>query len=131
MTSSRPGLLGLKIAVAVAGLVPVSAGLAGILAGSRFIDSQPSPVPVDSHFRYLSGLLLGIGLASWTTIPRIERRTGRFRLLTSLVVLGGLGRLFGIVQHGAPSTPMLGALAMELVVTPLLCLWQAAIARDR
>lgn len=131
MTRSRPALLGLQAAVAIGGLVPVSAGIAGILAGPGLVTTQPPTVPLDSHFRYLSGLLLGIGVAFWTTIPHLERRTGRFRLLTSLVVAGGVGRLVGIVQHGAPSGPMLGGLAMELLVTPLLCLWQAAIARDR
>ena len=29
---------------------------------------------------------------------------------------------------GVPSLTMLGGLAMELVVTPLLCLWQTRVA---
>jgi hypothetical protein len=83
----------------------------------------------DSHFRYLSGLLLGLGLGFWSTIPRIEANGTRFRLLTFPVVIGGLGRLFSLAAIGLPSAGMLGALAMELGVTPLLCFWQWRISR--
>jgi hypothetical protein len=49
-----------------------------------------------SHERYLSGLLLAIGLAFWTTLSDIEGKTARFRLLTALVVIGGISRLVGV-----------------------------------
>ena len=83
----------------------------------------------DSHFRYLSGLLLGIGLAFWSCIPRLPHHAARFQLLTFLVLIGGLARLLGLALHGWPGTPMAAALVMELAVTPLLCLWQRRIAR--
>ena len=120
-------IFGLRLAVAVAGLVPVGAGLAGMLTGTMML-GVPTPLDVDSHYRYLSGLLLAIGLAFWSTIPRISRSTQMFRLLTGLVFVGGIGRLIGVFSEGVPSPPMLGGLAMELVITPLLCLWQDRIA---
>ena len=83
----------------------------------------------DSHVRFLSALLLGIGIAFWRLVPNIEREGERFRLLTFLIVLGGFARLISLVIAGAPSKIMLGALVMELGVTPLLCLWQSKIAR--
>lgn len=124
----------LQAAVAVAGLVPISAGLAGILLGAQMAGALAIPeslraVSLDSHVRYLSGLLLGLGLAFWSFIPAIERRTTEARLLTALVFLGGLARLYGVAQGGFPSGPMCFGLVMELVVTPLLCLWQARVAR--
>ncbi|HEY8383626.1 MAG TPA: DUF4345 domain-containing protein [Microvirga sp.] len=117
----------LQQAVAFAVLIPVSAGLYGVLFGQALTDETVS-VSGDSHFRYLSGLLLAIGLAFWSTIPGIEEKTGRFRMLTALVVLGGLGRLLGLVLTGVPSVFMVAGLVMELVVTPLLCLWQTRVA---
>jgi hypothetical protein len=45
-----------------------------------------------------------------------------------IVVLGGLARVVGLLITGLPSLTMLAALAMELVVTPLLCLWQIRVA---
>jgi hypothetical protein len=119
----------LRVAVAIGGIVPVAAGGAGVVAGLGMLGPEPSAfVTLDSHFRYLSGLLLGIGLAFWSTIPRIESRSGRFRLLTLLVVIGGLGRLYALLTTEVPAAPMLFGLAMELVVTPVLCLWQARVA---
>lgn len=121
----------LQVVVVVLGLVPVLAGLAGIVEGVGMVgpDAGPGdPVALDSHVRYLSGLLLGIGLAFWSTVPRIEWHAARFRLLTAIVVLGGLGRLLGVALRGSPPPSMLAGLAMELAVTPLLCWWQARIA---
>ncbi len=119
----------LQIAIALAGCVPVGAGLAGVLTGAAMADLPAAPYPLDLHFRYLSGLLLGIGLAFWSMIPHIERYGQAVRLLTAIVFIGGLGRLLGDVLHGFPKGPMTWALGMELVVTPLICLWQARVAR--
>lgn len=129
--SPRP----LQVAVALCGIVPVSAGLAGVLLGPRMTGTSAvglqDVMGLDSHYRYLSGLLLGIGLAFWSLIPGIVRQGRAFRLLTALVVVGGIGRLFGIELRGVPPPPMLFGLAMELIVTPLLCLWQARLAAVR
>jgi hypothetical protein len=117
----------LQRTVAVLALIPVSAGLFGVLFGPALTGDQVS-VSADSHFRYLSGLLLGIGLLFWSTTPAIEEKTGRFRLLTLLVVIGGLARLMGLLLTGIPSLYMLASLALELVVTPILALWQTRVA---
>ena len=120
----------LQLAIALGGFVPVGAGLQGALLGAAMTGEGGMPgVSLDSHVRYLSGLLLGIGLAFWEAIPTIEKRTARVRLLTAIVALGGLMRLIGILLVGPPGGAMLFGLSMELVVTPLLCLWQARIAR--
>lgn len=118
----------LQQVVAVAGLVPVSAGLYGVLFGAGLTGDQLS-VTGDSHYRYLSGLLLGIGLLFWSAIPTVEEKGGRVKVLTLVVVMGGLGRLAGLGLTGVPSLPMVAALGMELAVTPLVCLWQIRIAR--
>jgi Domain of unknown function (DUF4345) len=117
----------LQKTVAVLALVPVSAGLFGVLFGPALTGDQVS-VSADSHFRYLSGLLLGIGLLFWSTTPAMEEKTGRFRLLALLVFIGGLARLLGLVLTGVPSLYMLASLALELVITPVLALWQTRVA---
>ena len=119
----------LQFTIALAGFVPVSAGFAGAILGSAMAGEVAYDASLDSHVRYLSGLLLGIGLAFWESIPQIERRTDRVRLLTLLVVLGGLVRLIGILRVGVPGHAMIFGLCMELVVTPLICLWQSRVAR--
>ena len=118
-----------QIAVALGGIVPVGAGLLGVILGSGMVpDGALAGLSLDSHVRYLSGLLLGIGLTYWSLIPRIEKHGARFRLLTIIVFIGGLARLAGLAR-GVPEAPMLFGLVMELVVTPALCFWQMRIAR--
>ncbi len=124
----------LQIAVAIAGLVPVVGGLAGVAFGAAAfggptVATEITSITLDSHVRYLSGLLLGIGLTFWWLIPTIEQRTRLVRVLTAIVVIGGLGRLLGLALNGQPSRVMMFALVMELMVTPLLCVWQARVAR--
>jgi predicted MFS family arabinose efflux permease len=121
----------LQRTVAVVAIVPVLAGLYGVLFGIDGIGGgTPVNVSADSHFRYLSGLLTGIGILFYTCVPGIEEKSRLFRFLTLVVVLGGLARLLGLSLTGVPSLTMLAALALELVVTPLLCLWQMRVARQ-
>jgi hypothetical protein len=119
----------LQIAVAVGSIVPLGAGAAGMLLGPRMVEHGLSGADLDSHFRYLSGLLFAIGAAYVTTIPRIETHEGRFRLLTCIVVVGGMGRLAGVLLMGPPSPVMRAALVMELLVTPALAYWQWRVTR--
>jgi hypothetical protein len=112
----------LQTCVALAGLMAVWAGAWGVLHGLG--DDGGGSV---NHERYLSGLLLAIGLAFWTTVSDIEGKTARFRLLTALVVIGGISRLLGVALGDTPSWLIGGALAMELLVAPLLCLWQGRV----
>jgi hypothetical protein len=117
----------LQGAILLPGCVPVLAGLAGAVLGAQAFGAWPGR-GADSHARYLSGLLLGIGLLYWSAVPWIERRTGMVRLLTAIVVCGGLARLAGVFLAGDPGG-MGWALIMELLVAPALCLWQARVAK--
>jgi Domain of unknown function (DUF4345) len=117
----------LQQSVAIVAIVPVAAGLYGVLFGQALTGDAVS-ISAESHFRFMSGLLLGIGLCFWSTLPSIEAKTNRFRLLTLLVVIGGLGRLVGLGLTGLPSLFMIGGLILELIVTPVLCLWQTRVA---
>ena len=118
----------LQVVIALACIVPVTAGLSGVLKGAHLLH-ESAGIDLDSHFRYLCGLLFGIGLGFLSAIPDIENHAARFRLLTVIVVMGGIGRLLGLFLTGMPSPVMQAALVMELVVTPLLCLWQHRVAR--
>lgn len=120
----------LQIAVALGSLVPIGAGGAGVLLGPVMLGAAAvGSADLDSHFRYLSGLLLAIGVGYASTIPRIEARSGRFAMLTCIVVSGGVGRLVSLLWVGAASPTMLAALVMELMVAPGLALWQRRVAR--
>lgn len=116
--------------VALASLVPIIAGGYGMFLGPGMLGGHPAELAsLDSHFRYLSGLLFAIGLGYASTIPRIETKNRRFGLLTGIVFVGGIGRLLSATMIGPPSTAGLGALAMELVIAPTLAGWQIRVAR--
>jgi hypothetical protein len=121
----------LQLAVALACLVPLGAGLAGVVQGPAMVvaDMAGAHPDLESHFRYLSGLLLGIGIAFALSIPTIERRSELFMILSGIVVAGGMARLANLLISGAPSRPHVLALWMELVVVPLLFAWQRRVAR--
>ena len=126
--SNRTNKRLLQIAVAILCLVPLSASLAGVVLGARAFDPAAPPTDVDSHLRYLSGIFLGVALGFLSCIPEIERRGARFRLLTGLVVLGGLGRLILLIAVGQPTWPHMAGLSLELGVVPLVALWRERLA---
>jgi hypothetical protein len=118
----------LQKAIALAALIPLVAGLYGVIFGPGLTGERLS-ISGDSHYRYLAGLHFGIGLLFLSCAPNIETTGPRFRLLALLVFIGGLSRFLGMTLTGVPSLYMLGALAMELIVTPILTIWQWRIAR--
>ena len=121
----------LQAATALACLVPLSMGGLSVLKSADVLRgvAQPLPIDLDSHFRYLSGLLLGIGLVFLASIPRIETKTIVFRTLGAVIFVGGLGRLLSLVEAGVPGPGHRFGLAMELIVVPLIVLWQGRVAR--
>jgi Domain of unknown function (DUF4345) len=113
----------LQTVILVAGVVPVGGGLWGALGHMATVGAASA-----SEARYLSGLLLGIGLTFWACVPTIERRGAVVRALAAIVMLGGLARLAGAVQTGLPSSVSL-PLVMEIGVTPLVALWRERVER--
>jgi hypothetical protein len=118
----------LQVCVALAALVAVAAGMAGVFWGAGGLGEQ-APGPLDSQVRALSGVLAAIGIAYWATLPDIERAGARFGLITLMVVAGGFARALGMLIAGLPGPVMAAALALELIVAPALYLWQARLQR--
>ncbi|MBA3510795.1 MAG: DUF4345 domain-containing protein [Sphingomonas sp.] len=120
----------LKLAVALACLVPLGAGTAGVVLGPTGIENDipRAHLKLDSHFRYLSGLLLGIGMVFAACIPKIERKSELFSALSAIVAIGGLSRLWALAVYDMPAMPHVFALVMELAVVPMLFIWQKRVA---
>ena len=120
----------LQAAIMIGCIVPLSGGVLGLMHGAGMVGSV-GDVTLDSHVRYLSGLLLGVGLGFLSAIPNIEKHSDRVALLTAIVVTGGMARLYGILSDGWPAPPMVFALGMELGVVPVLWCWQRRVAQQR
>ena len=125
----------LQVAMAIACLVPLLAGFAGMFMGPAEVRGVGGaagaavPIDLDSHFRYLSGLLFGVGIGFLSCIPNVEAKGGRVRLLGCIVAIGGLARLISLGVNGKPGIEHQLALSMELGVVPVLTIWQARLAR--
>jgi Domain of unknown function (DUF4345) len=117
----------LQIAFALAGLMLVGFGLAGVFFGAVFIDLSDNVV-MDSYIRFLKGMLLAIGLVYWSSIPDIERHGEQISLVTFILILGAVPRLMVVIGHGVPTIGILISLAGELIAAPLLWLWQRHVA---
>ena len=118
----------LQATVAVAGFAGVVLGLTGVLFGTLYADLSGDAV-LDSYVRFGKGVLLAIGLVYWSCIPRVELRGDRISLVTFILALGTLSRLFSAVGHGVPTLGIVANLIAGLILVPLLWLWQRHVAQ--
>jgi hypothetical protein len=121
----------LQAATALACFVPLSMGGVSVLGSAAVLKGVEPPLPIDldSHFRYLSGLLLGIGLVFLACLRNIERHRSVFLALGAIVVVGGLARLLSLAEVGWPGRGHQFGLVMELIVVPGIVLWQSRVAK--
>ena len=117
-----------KIIVFALSFVPIAAGLAGIINGPDLVSIDNAPVKAQSHFRYLSGLLMAIGIGFLTILPAPVKNRNRFVLLTFIVITGGVARLTDLLINGWAGNIMTFALINEIIIVPLLCLWLLSIS---
>ncbi len=112
-------------------LIPILAGSAGIVYGAGFpgFAVEAASADLDSHFRFLSGVFLMVGIGFWSCALGLGDAVGRFRFLSLMVFTGGLARLVSLVVQGMPSTGHLSGLAMELIAVPVLVLWHVRLTR--
>lgn len=131
VTEMTFGKTALQVVVGVLAATPVLVGLEGILSGPKFLHvTAPWPVDLDSHFRFLSGFFLAIGIAWYSCIPSIETKTERLRLLAACTFAGGVARLVSLSTVGAPSSGHLAGLCVELLAVPALVWWQGRVANN-
>jgi Domain of unknown function (DUF4345) len=120
---------GLQVTLAILSLIPILIALLGITQGiSRWLPNTSITPDFDSHYRYITGYYLSLGMIGLWMIPKIEHHTSLFRIVCASVFIGGVGRVVSIVQVGMPSLPALLFTGLELCF-PLLILWQAQLSK--
>jgi hypothetical protein len=120
----------LQIVIFTLSLLPLTFGTLGVVFGVARFDAGAHAVNVnlDSQFRFLSAWYLGLAALAWWIALEIEKHTALFRILCLSVFAGGLARLLSLATAGVPETRFLVVLAAELLVFPVLMLWQGRVA---
>ena len=122
----------LQIVTAFLGLVPVATGLIEMSGISDPIYASmglPANPLLDSNLRFFAGVWLGLGLAIFWLIPKIEQQTLLFRVIWGMIFIGGVGRIVSMLFVGLPPAPFIGFTILEIVGAPIFVMWQRRVAR--
>jgi hypothetical protein len=122
----------LQIVMGLLGIIPVATGLLGMMGVHDPVyvaAGVPPIVLLDTNLRFYSGVWIGLGLALWWLIPRIEKQTVLFRVLWGMIFIGGVGRLQSMIMLGGPPVAFVAFTAIEIVGAPLFIWWQLRVAR--
>jgi hypothetical protein len=122
----------LQVATCILALVPTLTGLVGLLGLGDPVYGNlnlPQDATLDSQLRFYNGVWMGLGLAAFWLVPRIERETTLFRCLWLMIFIGGVGRLLSLVLTGMPFPPFIGFTVLEVIGAPLFVSWQHKVAQ--
>ena len=90
------------------------------------LDLPGNPL-LDSNLRFLGGVWLGLGLATFWMVPRLHAQTVLFRVVWGAIFIGGLGRLLSMLVVGWPPAPLIAFTVLEIVGAPLFVGWHARV----
>ncbi|WP_446719501.1 DUF4345 domain-containing protein [Inquilinus sp. OTU3971] len=79
--------------------------------------------PIARHDRNQCAIWLGFGLVLWWISNDPLHRAAAARLLFAILFVSGLARLYALVRWGFPGPLLAGAIAIELVLSPIPILW--------
>src|SRR5260370_31329800 len=121
----------LQIATGILAAIPVLTGVIGLLGLQDPIygtAGSANDVVLDSNLRFFSGVWLGVGLAMYWLIPRIEKQTVLFRVIWGAIFLGGVGRCLSMLFLAFPPIAFVGFTILEIGGAPLFLWWQPRVA---
>jgi hypothetical protein len=119
----------LQIVLAILSLIPLGFGVLGVVYGvARFAPLDATLAPLDSRYRFLSAIYVGIGVLIWRIIPAVERHGWLVSTIVTAIFCGGLARIYSATLTGETPPMMIAATALELAA-PVLILWRRAVAK--
>ncbi|MFE9749878.1 DUF4345 domain-containing protein [Saccharothrix saharensis] len=115
-----------QVVLVVLGLFAAGTGLLEVVLGpSVLLPGSPRPEPtLDSNYRFFAVMWLAIGVALLSVAPRVREATTLLRFVSAAVFVGGLARIVSWWAVGQPHPLMLVLLGVELIVPPVLVVWQ-------
>jgi hypothetical protein len=114
-------------------IIPLLTGLGDLIHGVGFLSAAGAQVPAESltnavlnsHLMFAGAIWFGYAPLIWYATNNLSERIPLLRILFSLIFLSGLGRLFAFYLYGSPGTVLVGAMAIELLLPPIIVIWSA------
>lgn len=114
----------------VGGAVPIVTGVFAVLTGAEGMPGQnEASASVESELRFFAVFWIAFGAAVVWAAPRVARETSLVRALMAVLFLGGLARAIAWAAEGRPHGLFIALMAIELVLPPVIVLWQSRVAR--
>lgn len=127
-------LVGIAAAQAiVAGALYLAQGVAGLSIGAasplQFDPTDPAWSRVDYLYRAMAGIWFALGLMFAYMVPKIERHSAWFALASVGIFGMGVGRYLSSTSLPQVAENSTGAMIAELIIPPILVIWQRSVAR--
>ena len=130
--SEPRGARALSALLVVGGAVPIATGAFAVLTGAGGMPGQnEASASVESELRFFAVFWIAYGAALIWTAPRAARETTLVRALMAVLFVGGIARAIAWAAEGRPHGLFIVLMAIELVMPPVVVLWQDRVAQRR
>ena len=85
----------------------------------------------DSHIRFFGGLFIGIGLFVFLSLTNLPKYQPALNLVFAVLFIGGLARFTMLRPDILFSSSLIGSLAAELLLMPILYFWVANVVKRK
>ncbi|MEM7596128.1 MAG: DUF4345 domain-containing protein [Pseudomonadota bacterium] len=122
----------LKIALVIAGVIPLILGVINFAGGAKapWLPPDIATASVDNQLRFYAIWFTAPFFLSIWMVRNLDRALPIAAILFSVMALGGLARLYSITQYGLPEPGMIVGMVIEISFV-LFIPWIAYVTRRR
>lgn len=121
-------ILFLRILAVTILLVGISHLVLGVEAeavlGAKLSNEILADPSINSQNRFYGTSYMIYGILLWVCAREMDRYDLIFKMLLAMTFVGGLTRILSAALHGWPAPTIIGLAVSELVLPPLILLWQ-------
>jgi len=132
-----------RVTIYIIAAIPLITGLMDLFhgvaaqqtAGMTLSEKSINDPLLNSTFRFFAGLWFGVGLLLILFVRDLKRYSTALSVLFLILFVGGIGRLITMAQLGLPEDSasriiVLVGIGVEIVLMPILYLWQRKLAKE-
>ena len=100
-----------------------------VAAGARIATATAADATLNSQVAFWGAIWFGFGISLWWAAGDIRRCATPIRIATATLFLSGAARAYASLRYGWPAPVLVGAMALELIGSPLFWLWHRKVIR--